>query len=698
MQSANIFARAIAAFQSRHFEDAARDLKKFLKREPKHVGALGLYGVALLQSGRFDEAESCLRKAISINPESDKIFYNYGLVLKNLNKFDEALEAFSKSIAIAPNASEAWNNRGTVLNNLKRYEEAIQDFERALSLDKNYAGALSNKGKSLFMLGRRKDALAVYWSAIDTDPNLPEAWLGIGNVSAALYNYSQALLAFDRALELRPAFPQALRDKGGVLILLSKFEEARDAFELAVKQAPDADFAQGYLIFTKAQLCDWKHLAKETAACMAGLQNGALTLQPFVTFSVQCTLAEQLECASLFYRKTSPPRAEEASSNRHTSRHGPIRIAYLSEDFRDHPVSHAIAGVLEQHDRSRFETIGVSLSPDSSSHMRQRIKSAFQHFHDVSAKSDAEIAEFLRSLDVDIAVDLTGYTQGMRPGILARRPARVQVSYLGYPGTMGAPYIDYIIGDFTVISAGDRQYYAEQVAYLPHSYLPNDRTRQIAETTPTRQSEGLPANGVVFCVFNSTFKISPEIFDVWMRLLGKIEGSVLWLRGTGAVARANMIKEAAKRGISGDRLVFAGRTEQQADHLARHRLANLFLDTLNYNAHTTACDALWAGLPLLTCIGSTFAGRVGASVLNAVGLPELITTSLEDYEALALKLARDPALLAGIKAKLAANRLTTPLFDTKRYTRHLEAAYVAMYERAQRGEPPESFAVEALPN
>jgi protein O-GlcNAc transferase len=372
-----------------------------------------------------------------------------------------------------------------------------------------------------------------------------------------------------------------------------------------------------------------------------------------------------------------------------------VRIAYLSADFHRHATAYLMAELFERHDRSRFEIIGVSFGVDDKSEMRKRLVAAFDQFYDVRRKSDEEVAKLLHDRQVDIAIDLKGYTTDSRPGFLAYRPTPIQASYLGFPGTMGAEFIDYIIADETVVPFEHQPFYAEKIVHLPDCYQVNDTKRKIAERMPTRQEVELPEEGCVFCCFNNNWKITPEVFGVWMRLLHAVEGSVLWLLGDNESAERNLRKEAQARGIDPARLVFAGRLPLE-DHLARHRLADLFLDTLPYNAHTTASDALWVGLPVVTRLGESFAGRVAASLLNAIGLPELVTHSIEDYEALALRLAKDPSLLEGYRNRLATNRLTHPLFDTDRFRRHIEAAYLQMWEIWQRGEQPRSFAVEAL--
>jgi predicted O-linked N-acetylglucosamine transferase (SPINDLY family) len=377
-----------------------------------------------------------------------------------------------------------------------------------------------------------------------------------------------------------------------------------------------------------------------------------------------------------------------------TWRHDKVRIAYLSADFHQHAMAYLMAELFERHDRSRFEIIGASFGVDDKSQMRKRLVAAFDQFHDVCRKSDEAVAKLLHDLQIDIAIDLMGYTRDFRFGILAYRPAPIQASYLGFPGTMGAEFINYIIADKTVAPFEHQAFYTEKIVHLPDCYQVNDTKRKIAERTPTRQEAGLPDNGFVFCCFNNNWKITPDIFSVWMRLLRAVEGSVLWLVGDNKSAERNLRMEAQAWGIDPARLVFAGRLPPE-DHLARHRVADLFLDTLPYNAHTTASDALWAGLPLVTRLGEAFAGRVAASLLNAIGLPELVTHSIEDYETLALRLAKDPSLLQGYRNQLAKNRLTHPLFDTDRFRRHMEASYLQMWEFWQRGEQPRSFAVEA---
>ena len=451
----------------------------------------------------------------------------------------------------------------------------------------------------------------------------------------------------------------------------------------------------GSLVLARQSLCDWTERDARLSELVAGLQAGRRVAMPFDLLAIGASPALQRACAEGFVADKCPPSNPPLWQGERYA-HDRIRIAYLSADFCDHPVSYLVAGMLEKHDRTRLQTYGISLAPRAPSPMSARIERAFENFIHGSERHDSDLAALLRAHEIDIAVDLMGHTRDSRTAIFAARPCPIQVSFVGFAGTMGAAYIDYLIADRIVVPEPDKAHFAEKIVYLPHNFLPNDDTRAIAATTPSRATEGLPERGFVFCSFNQSYKITREIFDCWMRLLHDLEGSVLWLSRSEPDTQAHLTREANARGIASERLVFARWTERQEDHLARHRLADLFLDTPVFNAHSTAADALWSGLPVLTCLGSTFAGRVAGSLLNAVGLPELITQSLAEYESLALRLARDPELHAAIKGKLARNRQTHPLFDTVRFTRHLEAAYTAMRERQQRGEPAASFAVDPI--
>lgn len=552
---------------------------------------------------------------------------------------------------------------------------------------------LRNAAQVHFQRGEFHAAERYLAEALSLAPDSAELWNNRGTAQAAAKQLESALASFTKALQLQPEFPRAMANRANVLVQLQRPSDAIAAFEQLLRVEPDFPYVLGHLIFCKLQCASWTDLDALCGRIHADLQAGKPAVTPALATALLGRSSDQLGALEIVARdkfRGAPPmwRGERY-------RHDKIRIAYVSSDLHAHATAVLMAGVFESHDQNRFETIAISLGPDDASPVRARLKNSFHRFIDAADSSDVQIAAFMRQAEIDIAVDLKGYTSHARPGIFAFRPAPVQVNYLGFPATMGAEFIDYIVADRFTIPEADEPFFSEKVARLPDSYQPNDRTRGIAAKPPIRAGMGLPETGFVFCCFNNSFKIQPRVFDVWMRLLRQIEGSVLWLLADNSSAIANLKREAASRGVDPDRLVFAPRAGLE-EHLARHRLADLFLDTLPYNAHTTASDSLWTGLPVLTCMGSTFAGRVAASVLNAAGLPELVTSTLDEYEALALALAREPVRLAGIRANLAANRDTCPLFDVERFTRHLESAYTAMWERAERGEKATPFDVPAV--
>ena len=473
---------------------------------------------------------------------------------------------------------------------------------------------------------------------------------------------------------------------------LDRFDEAMTSYAKAIAIKSDFPYAAGSWLYSKMSCCNWKDIDTVYTKINSAIDLGETASSPFNILAIPLTLDQQQHCARTYIADKYPNNSIWLVRNE-CYVHDRVRIGYFSSDFRDHPVAHLTAELFECHDRSRFEIIGFSFGPGVKDTWRLRLEKAFDRFFDVSAQTDQEIANLVLELEIDIAIDLNGHTQYARTGIFALHPAPVQVSYLGYIGTMGADYIEYLIGDHTVIPEEHRKYYDEKVVYLPNSYQVNNSTKVIADRFFTRAELGLPDKAFVFCCFNKSYKITPDLFDIWMRLLHKVSGSVLWLLEDNATASRNLYREAGKRGISSDRLVFARRMKL-ADYLARYRSADLFLDTFYYNAGTTASDSLWAGLPVLTCLGETFAGRMGASLLGAIGLPELVARSHAEYESLALELATQPEKLSTIRKKLAVNIATQPLFDTARFARHLEEGYIKIYERHKAGLPPDHIMVD----
>lgn len=684
----------IVESQRGNFAAGLQRIGEALRVRPNSVDALVNLGRIQGELGRNDDALSTYRKALALDPRSAVAHNNISIVLRRLGRHDEALAACDATLKLAPNYADAWSNRGNVLLDLGRIEEALADYDKALALQPAQAQAQLGRGNVFDKLGRSDDALAAYDRALALNPRSAEAHFGRGNVLHQLGRHAEALAAYDSALAIKPDYAECQQGRGEIFTALRQPVEAIAAYDRALAIDPELAYAEGARLSAKMQICDWSDGEDACGRFSLAVERGERKSRPFVMLLASSSPAQQKVCAERYIADRHPPSPRPLWQGERY-RHERIRIAYLSADFRLHPVALLLAGMFEAHDRARFEISGVSFGPDAEDEMRARLRGAFDRLVDVGAQGDRDIAQYMRDMEIDIAVDLNGFTAGSRPNVLAQRPAPVQVNYLGYSGTMGASYMDYILVDRTVIPPEHEAFYTESIAWLPDAFMGNDAARRIAERTPTRGECGLPNTGFVFCCFNAVAKITPELFNIWARLLQAVDGSVLWLSEANAAAEANLRHEAKLRGVSGERLVFAPRLPDAAIHLARQRQADLFLDTLPYNAHATACDALWAGLPVLTCIGSTFAGRVAASLLRATGLSELVTESLSDYEALALQLAGDPARLAGIKAKLARNRLASPLFDTRRFTRNIEAAYIAMWNRHQRGDPPRSFAVDS---
>ncbi|HUI97529.1 MAG TPA: tetratricopeptide repeat protein [Xanthobacteraceae bacterium] len=672
--------------------EAVRLIDRAIAAKPDVSAAHNSRAAALNGLKRFTEAVASCDRAIALDPTNAEALSNRGLALVELERFDDALASCERAVALRPDLPEAFNNRGNALKELERFEEALASYSQAIALRPDYADGFNNCANALIGLKRFAEALDCCQRAIALRQDLAEAYYNRGIALHELKRHEEALASYDQALALRPDYPEALVNRGTALTDLKRCEAARDSYARALGLAPEHEYLAGMHLFAKMRICDWTDFDRDCAHLARAVAGGTATALPFHLLPWSADPAVQLACAGRFVASRHPPAPAPLWRGERYA-HERIRVAYLSADLRDHPVSLLAAGLFEQHDRSRFEVTAISHGPDAPSPMRARLTAAFDRFIDAEALSDADVAQRLRELEIDIAVDLNGFTEGLRPDVLARRPVPVQVNYLGYAGTMGGRYWDYILADRFVVPDDCRRFYAEQVVALPHAFMVTDAGRKISDPAPTRAQAGLPESGFVFCCFNNSYKITPDVFDVWMRLLGKIEGSVLWLAAADASATDNLRREAQARGIAPDRLIFAPKVPLNEDHLARLGLADLFLDTRCYNAHATAADALWVGLPVLACAGASFASRVAGSLLAAVGLPELITYSLADYEALALRLAGDRMRLAALRQALARNRLTHPLFDTGRFVRDLEAAYTVMWERTQRGEPPAAFAV-----
>jgi protein O-GlcNAc transferase len=681
----------VIASQRNNSAAAVLFFNQALKLNPNSAPAHASVGNALLRMGRHEEAVASFECALALEPRHSEVLNNHGNALHALKRRDQALASYSRSLALKPDSAEVRYNRANVLLELGRAEEALADYDRSLAAKHAYPEALSKRGAALRDLKRFDEALASYDSALAIKRDYAEAWNDRGNVLLELNRHEDALASYDRALTIRQEFPEALYNSGTALSALARHGEAAGQFARLLSAEPDFPYAKGELLYSRLHCCDWIDYPHAIDQIRNDVIAGKPAATPFAFLSVSESPRDQLHCAKLYCRDKIPASVPELWTGE-PYHHTKIRVAYISADFHNHATAHLTGELFELHDKTRFETYAISLGPHRRDEMRTRLESAFTQFIDVRNRSDRDIAHLLRQLQIDIAVDLKGHTQHSRPRILAFRPAPIQVNYLGYPGTMGAGFIDYILADRFTILEEHFAFYREKVAHLPDTYQPGDSKRRISAETPTRAEAGLPESGFVFCSFVASYKIVPAVFDSWMRLLAAVEGSVLWLLAGNAEAAGNLRRSAEMRGIAAGRLVFAPRMKLE-QHLARHRLAGLFLDTLPINAHTTASDALWAGLPVVTCLGAGFAARVAGSLLNALGLAELVTQTREDYEALAVNLALNSGRLAAIRAKLAQNRQIYPLFDTDRLRRHVESAFETMSERCRRGEPPASFAV-----
>jgi predicted O-linked N-acetylglucosamine transferase (SPINDLY family) len=670
------------------FDQAINQYQRALELRPDYAEAWSNQGNALNELGRYGEALECYEKSLGLDSDFAQAWSNKGNTLQALKQFSKALDCYNKAISLKPDFVEAWSNKGNVLNELKNYKEALLCYNKALGFDSFYAEAWSNKGITLQALKRYEEALYCYNKALELNPNFTEAWLNQGNALNELKRYAEALVSYNKSLSLNQNSVEGMSNRAAILNMLKQYGEAIDQYQKILDIKNDAEWINGALLDSKIKICSWVNFQDDQEGLVEKLKNSEKTINPFqfLAWLDDSTLQRQ---ASRIYAEHSFFENKILGEPPKHPRHQKIKIAYFSADFRKHPVAQLIVELFERHDRTRFELYGFSLrEPENEDDLRLRIKDSFDHFYEVENKTDQEIAAMARGLEIDIAVDLGGYTQFAKTEIFSFRAAPIQVNYLGYPGTMGAPYMDYIVADPTLIPEQSQEFYIEKIAYLPDTYQPNDRKRQISSKQFTKSELGLPEQGFVFCCFNNNFKINPQVFDCWATILKQVPGSILWLLEDNALAKDNLQKEALARGIAPERLVFAGRLKT-SEHLARHSLADLFLDTFPYNAHTTASDALWAGLPVLTLIGQSFAARVAASLLNAIDLPELVTQNQQEYEALAVELATHPEKLAQIKQKIQAHRLTKPLFDTPRYTQNIEAAYTQMYERYQADLPPD---------
>jgi protein O-GlcNAc transferase len=709
--------------------EKAKDLMaRSLSMQPPNIQFIENYAAILFQAGDYHSALQTSRQGLLVNSTSVSLLYVSAISLFKLDQLQESLKQFDNLLLSQPDHVAAINERGSVLAAMKQYDAALASVEKALTLNREYAEAYLNKGNLYCELRRYDDALTAYDRALALKAGLAEAWLGRGNACFATKRYEEALAAHDKARALKPDLAEAWLGRGNVYCELKRFDdafaaydkalalnpdlaeawfgrgqilekikrhpEAAEAYAKALEIEPQLPFTKGHLLHQKVLCCDWEGIDKLIATIESDVAARRTSTDPFGWQSVATSPRSLQLCAEMYAAHFYPSAVQEPRpAQRYDNQK--LRVGYLSGEFREQATSLLIVGMLEQHNKDLFEIFAFDNGPDDGSETRRRINNAVHRIVSIRENSDSQAVETIRQNQIDVLVNLNGYFGEARTRVFSLRAAPIQVNYLGFPGTMGTNYMDYIVADRHVIPPQHQTFYSEKVVYLPGSYQANDSQKLIGTRVLSRAEYGLPEQGFVFCCFNNNYKILPNVFDVWMRLLDTLPDCVLWLLEDNSAASDNLRREATKRGVSPDRLIFAKRAPV-SDHLARHRLADLFLDTLPCNAHTTASDALWAGLPVLTCRGETFAGRVAASLLNAIDLPELVATNLETYEALAIELATHPHRLTEIKRKLADNRATTPLFDTRKFTKHIEAAFTEMYSRHQNGLAPDHFSISDM--
>jgi predicted O-linked N-acetylglucosamine transferase (SPINDLY family) len=707
------------------FDEAILSLKKAISINPDYVDAYYNLAIACKDIDKLDNAIQSYQKAVGINPNFAEAYNNLGNVYKDLEQFDHALNSYQKAVGINPNFAEAYNNLGNVYKDLEQFDDAVLSYNKALDANDNLYQASYNLGISLKQLKQFDKAIKMFMNVIDIKPNYAEAYNNLGTCFTMLGQMNTAIHYFEKTLELKPNYAQAHNGLGNVLIILGKVKQAISCFEKATKINPDfaeayknlgnaykkmkkrdtsliyfekankmksnLDFILGDILNSKMHLCIWDDFQESISDLRNKIVNNEKVIDSFNLLGLIDEPALQRKASIIRINSEFPKNNSSPLVSRY-NKHQKIRIGYFSGDFREHPVALLTAGLYETHDRDHFEIHAFSLGPDTNDEMNLRIKAGVDHFHNVQPMSHKEIVELARSLEIDIAVDLAGLTAKSRTDVFAMSAAPIQLSYIGWLGTMGADYYDYLIADPVMIPKENQKYYVEKIVYLP-SFQVNDSKDLPPDIVMTRKDAGLPEEGFVFCCFNNTYKFTPTTFDSWARILSEVDNSVLIVYTNNDLSKKNLTKEIVERGIAANRLIF-GDSLDRPEYLARYRVADLFLDTQPYNAGTTASDALKMGLPILTLKGQSYQSRMGASILNAVSLPELITNTPEEYESLAIQLGNDPEKMQAIKDKLANNLSSAPLFDTKRFTKNIEAAYNEMYERHHKGLEPEHIYVE----
>jgi protein O-GlcNAc transferase len=691
--TAEQIARAYELLSQGKLDSAERLLKQILRTEPSVGQALYCLGLIDYQRQRFAKAAELIGKAIGRGVEDPTSYNNLGLALLAAGDAKKAIEAFDQALELDPLYVQAWFNRGNAWRERQNLQAALLDYEKALALDPYLALAHNNLGLVFRQNGDLSKAIDCFEKCLQVQPDYHLALNNLGLCHQMQGATNLALQNYHAALALAPNYVEAHVNTGNLLQQAGRYEEALVSYRAAYKLAPQLDFLLGHLVQCKAMLCDWQDYNVHWRQIEKRINQGSLPCTPFVMLSGCDDGKTALKLAKLYSDRhvqaplVSPYQLKDRGESKK------LRIGYFSSDFKEHPVAYLMVGIVENHDREAFEIIGFALSEPGSDPLGQRIRKAFDSFVDVSSIPDLQAIELIRSYDLDIAIDLNGYIDGCRPSIFKARVAPIQVNYYGYPGTMGASFMDYIVGDSYLMPAGAEVLYQEKILYLPESYQPNDDQRPIAGFVGSRADHGLPDEAFVFCCFNKPYKITPDVFSSWMQILAAVPKSVLWLQSTDETVRRNLRQSASKCGVEPDRLVFAGRVPTTSEHLARYRLADLFLDTYPYTAHTTANDALWVGLPVLGFSGETFSARVSESLLSALGLNDWVMRSISNYQVRAIELAKQPEQLADLRERLRQGKEVSSLYKPTQITRWLEKGLKSAHDKHVNGLAPEHIFV-----
>jgi predicted O-linked N-acetylglucosamine transferase (SPINDLY family) len=675
------------------FSTVVEQAQALTEQYPKAFIVWNILGASTAQIGKHDEAIEFYNKSISLKPDYAEAYGNMGNALKDQGKLEEAIEAFHKALSLKPDYADAYSNMGTALQDQGKLDEAIEAYNKALSLKPDYAEAYCNMGVTLKDQGKLEEAIEVCTKSISLKPDYADAYINMGVALKDQGKLEEAIDVYNKALLLRPDYAEVYINMGNALQGQGKLEDAIDAFNKALLLKPDHEVARLNKLLNQASICDWTGV-EEDQKLIPTIGISDQYINPMIMMAFEDAPERHRIRSELYAKKFKqkpipmPPIPMQKPKR--------LRIGYFSSDFRAHSVIYTIADVFDAHDRERFEIYGYSFGPNDDSEIRKRIINTVDVFHDVKEMGDKDIALLARQDKIDIAIDINGYTKLCRPGIFAYRAAPIQIHFWGSANTSGTDFIDYYIADNIGIPVEHEHHWSESIIRLPIWSQSRHKNNYVSDQLITRKDMGLPEHGFIFCNFNNSYKLSPIEFDIWMRLLDQVEDSVLWLLKPTKWVEKNLQQEARKRGVAADRLVFAEKLPHPV-HLARQKLADVFVDNFNVNAGVTLGDALWVGLPVVTKLGKQMPARVGGMVLASIDMPELITKTEQEYEALLLELATNSQRLSAIKEKLVANRLSTPLFNAELFTKHLENGYQQAYQRYFDGNDPEAISVPMIP-